>query len=187
MLVTSQGHGTGRAAVRAGRYALICKVCVYFHFERFHPRVFFSLCLPVMSNIHAFLPAATFLQLCFLTQFVLLATLPDLVSFLKKKIFPVMQYLSLIFFLFLFALAFGCFLLKDTDNTCWQHRTPIFLQFLQPAVVSYRKKPPCPRLHSWKRPCVVTLKAELWASSDSCEKGAAADGKTCISKPLRGF
>lgn len=107
--------------------------------------------------------------------------------FLKKKIFPVMQYLSLIFFLLLFALAFGCFLLKDTDNTCWQHRTPIFLQFLQPAVVSYRKKPPCPRLHSWKRPCVVTLKAELWASSDSCEKGAAADGKTCISKPLRGF
>lgn len=59
-----------------------------------------------------------------------------------------MQYLSLIFFLLLFALAFGCFLLKDTDNTCWQHRTPIFLQFLQPAVVSYRKKPPCPRLHS---------------------------------------
>lgn len=109
MLVTSQGHGTGRAALRAGRYALICKVCVYFHFERFHPRVFFSLCLPVMSNIHAFLPAATFLQSCFLTQFVLLATLPDLVSFLKKKIFPVMQYLSLIFFFITFCIGFWLF------------------------------------------------------------------------------
>lgn len=103
MLVTSQGHGTGRAAVRAGRYALICKVCVYFHFERFHPRVFFSLCLPVMSNIHAFLPAATFLQSCFLTQFVLLATLPDLVSFLKKKSFPLCNILALFFLHWLLA------------------------------------------------------------------------------------
>lgn len=186
MLVTSQGHGTGRAAVRAGRYALICKVCVYFHFERFHPRVFFlSVSLWWVTST----PSSLRLHFCSHVSWPNLFFLqPCLIWYLfKKKSFPLCNILALFFHLLLFALAFGCFLLKDTDNTCWQHRTPIFLQFLQPAVVSYRKKPPCPRLHSWKRPCVVTLKAELWASSDSCEKGAAADGKTCISKPLRGF
>lgn len=112
-----------------------------------HMCLFFLLRLPVMSNIHAFLPAATFLQSCFLTQFVLLATLPGLVSLLKNS-FPLCNILALFFYLLFFPLVFDCFRLKDTDNTCWQHRTPIFLQFLQPAVVFYRKKPPCPRLHS---------------------------------------
>lgn len=132
MLVTSQGHGTGRAAVRAGRYALICKVCVYFHFERFHPRVFFSLCLPVMSNIHAFLPAATFLQSCFLTQFVLLATLPDLVSFLKKKIFPVMQYLSLIFFYYFLHWLLAVFCSKTQTTHVGNTELPFSFSFYNP-------------------------------------------------------
>lgn len=132
MLVTSQGHGTGRAAVRAGRFALICKVCVYFHFERFHPRVFFSLCLPVMSNIHAFLPAATFLQSCFLTQFVLLATLPDLVSFLKKKIFPVMQYLSLIFFYYFLHWLLAVFCSKTQTTHVGNTELPFSFSFYNP-------------------------------------------------------
>lgn len=132
MLVTSQGHGTGRAAVRAGRYALICKVCVYFHFERFHPRVFFSLCLPVMSNIHAFLPAATFLQSCFLTQFVLLATLPDLVSFFKKKIFPVMQYLSLIFFYYFLHWLLAVFCSKTQTTHVGNTELPFSFSFYNP-------------------------------------------------------
>lgn len=132
MLVTSQGHGTGRAAVRAGRFALICKVCVYFHFERFHPRVFFSLCLPVMSNIHAFLPAATFLQSCFLTQFVLLATLPDLVSFKKKKIFPVMQYLSLIFFYYFLHWLLAVFCSKTQTTHVGNTELPFSFSFYNP-------------------------------------------------------
>lgn len=132
MLVTSQGHGTGRAAVRAGGYALICKVCVYFHFERFHPRVFFSLCLPVMSNIHAFLPAATFLQSCFLTQFVLLATLPDLVSFLKKKNFPVMQYLSLIFFYYFLHWLLAVFCSKTQTTHVGNTELPFSFSFYNP-------------------------------------------------------
>lgn len=132
MLVTSQGHGTGRAAVRAGRYALICKVCVYFHFERFHPCVFFSLCLPVMSNIHAFLPAATFLQSCFLTQFVLLATLPDLVSFFKKKTFPLCNILALFFFYYFLHWLLAVFCSKTQTTHVGNTELPFSFSFYNP-------------------------------------------------------
>lgn len=117
LLVTSQGHGTDGAAVRAGRYALICEACVYFHYEHFHLLLFSPLYRSVMSNIHAFLPAATFLQSCFLTQFALLATLSGFVSFVL--FLSLMQYFSLLFCIHV-RLSQRT-LLKDMHNTCGQH------------------------------------------------------------------
>lgn len=133
MLVTSQGHGTGRAAVRAGRYALICKVCVYFHSERFHPHVSFfsSPCLPVMSNIHAFLPAATFLQSCFLTQFVLLATLPGLVSLLKNS-FPLCNILALFFIYYFFHWFLTVFVSRTQTTHVGNTELPFSFSFYNP-------------------------------------------------------
>lgn len=149
--------------------------------------------LTVMSNVHNLFPAAMFCAIMVSDPIC-----PP--SNLIHKVGAIYRYVLCALFQPCFlstpGLAALVILWGHADNTFRQIRNPfIFYDQLH----FFITKEHCPLiplkagkdcLHvsiAYKCLRVVTLNSKLSVHSDSCEKGRVTDGKTCISKPLKGF
>lgn len=159
----------------------------------------FRLCLLPFSEVMS-TPSSLqlhFAQSWFLTQFVLLPTSSCFVphDILLCSLCSILACLFFIYSLY----CCSSVILRFCSRTCRQHiltkQKP--LQFLWPTALFYYKKKHRPLIPlkagadclpvsiAYKCLCVVTLRPELGVRFDSCEKGAASDGKTCISRSLK--